>query len=138
MVGPVVGSDDRRRPGRPEGQPGARPRGWPNPAAAAAQAFAKLLGVPTSAVALGTAPQGAKELGAVKSMSLSRQVEIMLAESDNVIAEALARHVAIKKGKPATFEGGAEAAEAQIAELGFAAGRTGPGRRQRPRPGATR
>jgi D-alanyl-D-alanine carboxypeptidase/D-alanyl-D-alanine-endopeptidase (penicillin-binding protein 4) len=91
------------------------------PAATAAQAFAKLLGVPTSAVSAGQAPQGAKELGAVKSMSLSRQVELMLVESDNVIAEALARHVAIKRGKPATFEGGAAAQQEQIVELGFPA-----------------
>jgi D-alanyl-D-alanine carboxypeptidase/D-alanyl-D-alanine-endopeptidase (penicillin-binding protein 4) len=53
-------------------------------------------------------------------MALSRQVEIMLTESDNVIAEALARHVAIKRGKPATFAGGAEAQQEQIASLGFA------------------
>jgi len=120
VVGPIVGlTTDGARVDPKVGPRGSTPR-VPNPGAVAAQAFAKLLGVPTSAVVLGTAPQGAKELGSVKSMSLSRQVELMLVESDNMIAEALARHVAIKKGKPATFEGGAQASMAQIAELGFA------------------
>jgi D-alanyl-D-alanine carboxypeptidase/D-alanyl-D-alanine-endopeptidase (penicillin-binding protein 4) len=93
-----------------------------DPAATAAAAFATLLGVPAGGVIAGNAPSGAKELGSVKSMPLSRQVEIMLTESDNVIAEALARHVAIKRGKPATFVGGAEAQQEQIVELGFPAG----------------
>jgi D-alanyl-D-alanine carboxypeptidase/D-alanyl-D-alanine-endopeptidase (penicillin-binding protein 4) len=120
VVGPIVGlTTDGARVDPKVGPRGSTPR-VANPAATAGQAFAKLLGVPTSAVALGTAPQGAKELGAVKSMSLSRMVELMLVESDNMIAEALARHVAIKKGKPATFEGGAEAQMAQMTELGFA------------------
>ena len=120
VVGPIVGlTTDGARVDPKVGPRGSTPR-VPNPAAVAAQAFARLLGVPASAVAIGTAPEGAKELGAVKSMSLSRQVELMLVESDNMIAEALARHVAIKKGKPATFEGGAEASMAQITELGFA------------------
>lgn len=91
-----------------------------DPAATAAGQFAALLGVPAGGVIAASAPQGAKELGAVKSMPLSRMVEIMLTESDNVIAESLARHVAIKRGKPATFEGGAQAQQEQIASLGFA------------------
>jgi D-alanyl-D-alanine carboxypeptidase/D-alanyl-D-alanine-endopeptidase (penicillin-binding protein 4) len=92
-----------------------------DPAATAAAQFAGLLGIPSGGVVAGNAPSGAKELGAVRSMPLSRQVELMLTQSDNVIAEALARHVAIKRGKPATFVGGAEAQLEQIAALGLPA-----------------
>src|SRR5690606_4115863 len=44
------------------------------PDIAAGQAFAKLLGVPEDAVTTGTAPEGAKELGAVTSPPLIRLV----------------------------------------------------------------
>jgi D-alanyl-D-alanine carboxypeptidase/D-alanyl-D-alanine-endopeptidase (penicillin-binding protein 4) len=43
----------------------------------------------------------------------------MLTESDNVIAESLARQVAIKRGKPATFEGAAAAERDTIGEMGL-------------------
>jgi D-alanyl-D-alanine carboxypeptidase/D-alanyl-D-alanine-endopeptidase (penicillin-binding protein 4) len=121
VVAPIVGLMTDGGRVDPKVTRGSTPR-VQLPAGTAAQAFAKLLGVPASAVAQGQAPQGAKELGAVKSMPLSRQVELMLVESDNVIAEALARHVAIKRGKPASFEGGAQAQMEQIGELGLPAG----------------
>jgi D-alanyl-D-alanine carboxypeptidase len=122
VVAPIVGLMTDGGRADPKVTRGSTPR-VQLPAATAAQAFAKALGLPTSAVAQApvTAPQGAKELGAVKSMPLSRQVELMLVESDNVIAEALARHVAIKRGKPASFEGGAQAQQEQIVELGLPA-----------------
>ena len=75
----------------------------------AAQAFAKLLGLPVSAVVAGTAPAGAQELGKVESAPMVRLVEFMLLESDNVLADILARQVALAKGQPASFEGGAAA-----------------------------
>ena len=43
----------------------------------------------------------------VQSPPMVRLVEFMLAESDNVIAEALARQVALAKGEPASFAGAA-------------------------------
>jgi serine-type D-Ala-D-Ala carboxypeptidase/endopeptidase (penicillin-binding protein 4) len=89
------------------------------PDVSAAQAFATLLQVPTSAVARASAPAGAKELGTVQSAPLNRIVESMLAISDNVIAESLARHVAIKRGQPPTFAGGATAQRDAIGELGL-------------------
>jgi D-alanyl-D-alanine carboxypeptidase/D-alanyl-D-alanine-endopeptidase (penicillin-binding protein 4) len=88
----------------------------------AAKAFATLLGVPAANVTRGTAPPDARELGAVRSLPLARQVEIMLTESDNVIAESLARQVAIKRGKPATFEGAAAAEAEAIGALGLPVG----------------
>lgn len=88
------------------------------PEVAAAKAFAAALGVPATAVAPGRAPAGARELGAVESPPLSRLVEMMLLDSDNVLAEALARQVAVAKGQPATFAGAAAAMKSTLAELG--------------------
>lgn len=108
-----------------------------NPDLVAGQAFAKLLGVPVSAVREGTAPGGAgpapagavspspgvvepgTELGRVDSPPMIRLVEFMLRESDNVVAEALARQVALARGKPASFEGAAAAMDEVVAELGL-------------------
>jgi serine-type D-Ala-D-Ala carboxypeptidase/endopeptidase (penicillin-binding protein 4) len=91
-----------------------------DPEMAAGQAFARLLGV--TDIAKGTAPAGATELGAVKSAPVIRLLEIVLGESDNTLAESLARHVAVAKSKPATFEGVAEALDAVLMELGLPAG----------------
>jgi len=50
-----------------------------------------------------------------------RLVEFMLRESDNVVAEALARQVALARNKPASFAGGSTAMNEVIAELGLPA-----------------
>jgi serine-type D-Ala-D-Ala carboxypeptidase/endopeptidase (penicillin-binding protein 4) len=109
----------------------------------AGEAFARLLGLPASAVTKGVAPAtptrpasaapaasadpsaaptpvapGA-QLGAVQSAPLLRQIEQMLHESDNTLADTLARQVAIVKGKPATFEGAATAMTEVLQELGL-------------------
>ncbi|MBB5871235.1 D-alanyl-D-alanine carboxypeptidase/D-alanyl-D-alanine-endopeptidase (penicillin-binding protein 4) [Allocatelliglobosispora scoriae] len=88
------------------------------PDLAAGQAFAKLLGLPISAVTKGKAAEGAAVLGSVTSPTVGSMVEVMLAESDNVVAEAMARQVAIAKGKPATFENGGIATAEVLAGLG--------------------
>jgi D-alanyl-D-alanine carboxypeptidase/D-alanyl-D-alanine-endopeptidase (penicillin-binding protein 4) len=90
----------------------------PQPDVAAAQAFARALGLPVSAVVAGTAPANAKELGKVESLPLVRLVEIMLTDSDNVIAEALARQVALARGQPASFAGAADATRQVLTDLG--------------------
>lgn len=117
------------------------------PDLAAGKAFAKALGLPASAVARGAAPpsttppgttaagpadaaspsgSGAPaevrpgaELGRVQSPPLVRLVEFMLGESDNVVAEALARQVAIAHDQPASFAGAAVAVDGVVAELGL-------------------
>jgi D-alanyl-D-alanine carboxypeptidase/D-alanyl-D-alanine-endopeptidase (penicillin-binding protein 4) len=48
-------------------------------------------------------------------------VDWMLEQSDNVLAEALARQVALAGGKAASFSGAAEAMIAKLAELGLPA-----------------
>lgn len=95
-------------------------------AADAAHAFASLLardGVKvTGAPRPARAGQGAAQLAQVQSPPLSQIVEWMLIESNNDIAEALARHVAIATGRPATFSGGAAAVRATLRKLGITGG----------------
>jgi serine-type D-Ala-D-Ala carboxypeptidase/endopeptidase (penicillin-binding protein 4) len=91
---------------------------YARPDLAAAQAFARLLGVPVDAVVPGKKPDAAKELGRVESAPLLRIVEFMLAESDNVVAEMMARQVALAKGQPASFAGAATAMKATLEQLG--------------------
>src|SRR5262249_26773548 len=102
----------------PKRATGGTPR-YAKPDPAAAQAFAKLLGVPAQAGVPGKKPEGAQELGGVESAPLLRIVEFMLAESDNVVAEMMARQVAIAKGQPASFAGAAAAMKATLEQLGI-------------------
>ncbi len=76
----------------------------------------------TPGEAVGGWPAPGTELARVWSPPLIRVVEIMLEVSDNVIAEALARHVAIARGEPPTFEGGAAAVAKVLADLGVPLG----------------
>jgi D-alanyl-D-alanine carboxypeptidase/D-alanyl-D-alanine-endopeptidase (penicillin-binding protein 4) len=98
---------------------------------ATGKSFAKQLGV-TAAVAKGTAPdkpdttasaapgvQPGQVLGAVQSPPLVQITDWMLTQSDNVIAELMARQVALAACKPASFDGAAEATEAKLNELGL-------------------
>ncbi len=89
------------------------------PDVAAGQAFARLLGVPPNSVTVGRAGPDAAELGSVRSLSVLRLVEIMLQDSDNVVAEALARQVALAGGGEASFAGAAGATLAVLKELGL-------------------
>jgi D-alanyl-D-alanine carboxypeptidase/D-alanyl-D-alanine-endopeptidase (penicillin-binding protein 4) len=94
---------------------------WDEPDLAAGRQFAELLGLDGDDVARGEAPASARELGRVSSPPIQRLVEIMLADSDNVIAEVLARQVAVARGEPASFEGASVAmAETLEEELGLA------------------
>ena len=68
------------------------------------------------------APARAAALGSVSSPSLSAMVESMMQESNNVIAENLARHVAIAMGDPASFAGAATAETAALRRLGAGSG----------------
>jgi D-alanyl-D-alanine carboxypeptidase/D-alanyl-D-alanine-endopeptidase (penicillin-binding protein 4) len=97
-----------------------------NPAGMAVQAFAQLLktdGVTvTGTPASTTATASAQELASVSSPPLSEIVEWMMLESNNVIAENLARQVAIAKGEPASFSGAAAAEETELKRLGIDSG----------------
>lgn len=97
-----------------------------NPPQYAAVAFAKLLARQGITVARSVkpdkAPAGAPELGRVDSAPIYSLVEHTLTRSDNDMAEALARHVAIKEGQEASFEGGNKAVVAVLQRLGAAQG----------------
>jgi D-alanyl-D-alanine carboxypeptidase/D-alanyl-D-alanine-endopeptidase (penicillin-binding protein 4) len=99
-----------------------RPRAT-HPVGMAVAAFAALLsrdgirvaGTPAEV----TAPASAPLLASVSSPPLTSIIEQMLLESNNVIAENLARHVAIALGLPATFTGAADADMTELRRLGI-------------------
>ncbi|MEW2356378.1 D-alanyl-D-alanine carboxypeptidase/D-alanyl-D-alanine-endopeptidase [Spirillospora sp. NPDC029432] len=96
-----------------------------NPPAAATAAFARLLsrnGVKAKAGRQVTAPEGAAQLGAVRSPTAAELVEHLMTESDNDVAEAMARQVAIKMGRPASFDGASRAVMEVLAGLGVRSG----------------
>ena len=69
-------------------------------------------------VVQGTAPGGARTLATVHSAPIARIVEQALSQSDNMLAEALARQVAIARKLPASFAGSAQAVLAALKEAG--------------------
>jgi D-alanyl-D-alanine carboxypeptidase/D-alanyl-D-alanine-endopeptidase (penicillin-binding protein 4) len=75
----------------------------------AGSALADALGARGATVVLGEAPAGAKTLATVHSAPISRLVEQALSMSDNMLAEALSRQVAIARKLPASFQGSAQA-----------------------------
>jgi D-alanyl-D-alanine carboxypeptidase/D-alanyl-D-alanine-endopeptidase (penicillin-binding protein 4) len=93
----------------------------PDPAAAAAARFAQALraaGVDVvGGVARATAPAGADVLGEVRSASVGDLVEYALTESDNTVAEVLARLVAHDTGRPASFAGAGPAVVAAVSGI---------------------
>ena len=102
-----------------------RPRSL-TPAADAAAAFAGFLArdgirVDGPATPAGV-PRAATRVAAVSSPPLAAIVEQMLTESNNVIAENLARQVALAKGAPGSFSGAAATVTKVIGRLGAGAG----------------
>ncbi|MER5382158.1 D-alanyl-D-alanine carboxypeptidase/D-alanyl-D-alanine-endopeptidase [Streptomyces sp. NBC_00647] len=94
----------------------------PDPAADAARKFADLLhdaGIKTTSPGPSKATSRSQALASVSSPPLSALVERMLTNSDNDIAEALARQVAIATGEEPSFEGDAKAIRAQLKKLGL-------------------
>jgi serine-type D-Ala-D-Ala carboxypeptidase/endopeptidase (penicillin-binding protein 4) len=92
----------------------------PDPAADAAGKFAAFLksdGISATSPGPAKATDKAKNVAAVSSPPLSALVERMLTNSDNDIAEALARQTAVATGKKASFAGGAAAIAAQLGKL---------------------
>ena len=96
------------------------------PAADAARAFASFLagqGITVRGQAAPeAAPRGGATIAAVSSPPLAQIVAQMLTESNNVIAENLARQVAIATGRPASFSGAATAETAVLRGLGVRGG----------------
>lgn len=108
---------DRARPGHPS---------TPDPALTAATAFAAALrraGVAVAgAPARTVAPEGARVLGQVDSAVLADVLGVALRESDNALAEVMARLVARATGRPATFPDAASAVLDEVQQLGVDVG----------------
>ncbi|MGW7527544.1 D-alanyl-D-alanine carboxypeptidase/D-alanyl-D-alanine endopeptidase [Streptomyces sp. NPDC054783] len=93
-----------------------------DPAKDAAGKFAGFLkdaGITTTSPGPSKASTRAQTLATVSSPPLSDVVERMLTNSDNDIAEALARQTALTSGEPGSFDGGAEAISARLTKLGL-------------------
>ncbi|MFD8499579.1 D-alanyl-D-alanine carboxypeptidase/D-alanyl-D-alanine-endopeptidase [Amycolatopsis sp. NPDC059657] len=88
-----------------------------NPSGVFAQKFAEKLGA--SAAGTATAPEGAKVLGEIKSAPLTELTNAALVHSDNLLAEVLARQVAIATKGEASFAGGAKATLDVLKQNGF-------------------
>ena len=97
-----------------------------DPAGMAAASFAALLAADgihvTGSPVAQAAPAHAAGLASVSSPPLSAIVEQMLEESNNVIAENLARQVALATGQPASFSGAAAAEVTELRRLGVSTG----------------
>ncbi|MGZ4610297.1 MAG: D-alanyl-D-alanine carboxypeptidase/D-alanyl-D-alanine endopeptidase [Actinomycetes bacterium] len=93
-----------------------------DPAIAAGRDFAQLLSARGIAVhgqvSRTTAPAGARALAQVSSPTVAELVEADLATSDNDLAEALLRLVAVGRGQPGTFADGTAAVGDVLTELG--------------------
>ncbi|MFH8240024.1 D-alanyl-D-alanine carboxypeptidase/D-alanyl-D-alanine-endopeptidase [Streptomyces sp. NPDC018321] len=94
----------------------------PDPAADAARTFAGFLerhGITASAPGPSKATDRADTLATVSSPPLTALVERMLTNSDNDLAEALARHTALASGESADFDGVSAAITARLRQLGL-------------------
>ncbi|MFJ2032893.1 D-alanyl-D-alanine carboxypeptidase/D-alanyl-D-alanine-endopeptidase [Streptosporangium sp. NPDC087985] len=105
--------------------PGSRQR-VSDPSRVAYDAFVSLLSKYGVSVAKSggrsRAPAAAKEIARVDSAPVYALAERALTLSDNDLSEALARQVALKEGRPASFEGAAEAVGQVLTRLKAAQG----------------
>ncbi|MGH3699513.1 MAG: D-alanyl-D-alanine carboxypeptidase/D-alanyl-D-alanine endopeptidase [Pseudonocardiaceae bacterium] len=89
------------------------------PATAAAAELARRLGADPDTVAVGSALPGAAVLGDVSSPPVQDLVATALRQSDNVLAEALAREVARATGASPSFSGASQAVLTVLRRHGF-------------------
>ncbi|MET9320900.1 D-alanyl-D-alanine carboxypeptidase/D-alanyl-D-alanine-endopeptidase [Streptomyces sp. NPDC003038] len=108
--------------GRPDDSASGPVERAEDPSGETARAFAALLaerGIKvTGEPARAKAAADAQPLATTHSTPLAGLVERMLTNSDNDIAEALARQTALASGQPASFEGAEKAVTARLAGLG--------------------
>ncbi|WP_441959562.1 D-alanyl-D-alanine carboxypeptidase/D-alanyl-D-alanine endopeptidase [Mycolicibacterium houstonense] len=90
------------------------------PALDAGRALAAALRVdPATVTVLPDAVRGGRQIAAVESAPLIERLRQMMNESDNVMAEAIAREVAVELREPQSFEGGVEAVLSQLKAIGI-------------------
>jgi len=98
-MSPLMVDADRTNPGNEDS-----PRTG-DPAMTAGKALARALGLTDVPITMGQAPPDATVLAKVSSQPLSTLLAQALENSDNILAEALARQVAIARGAPPSFQG---------------------------------
>ncbi|WKG02989.1 D-alanyl-D-alanine carboxypeptidase/D-alanyl-D-alanine-endopeptidase [Mycolicibacterium sp. HK-90] len=90
------------------------------PALDAGRALAAALRVdPTTVTVLPGSVPGGRQIAAVESAPLIERLRQMMNESDNVMAEAIAREVAVELREPQSFEGGVDAVLSQLKAIGI-------------------
>ncbi|MBG6084791.1 D-alanyl-D-alanine carboxypeptidase/D-alanyl-D-alanine endopeptidase [Zhihengliuella flava] len=97
-----------------------------DPGMSAALAFHRALGAQlegtgaslSADVVRGTAPEGAAEIAAVDSATTGEMVRVMTEDSENYVAEALGRLVALESGHAASFGGVSQALTATAERMG--------------------
>jgi len=89
------------------------------PAQDAAAELARRLGADPAATAVGSAPPGARVLATVQSPPVEDLVTTVLGTSDNVLAEVLAREVALVTGAEPSFAGAGAAVLDVLTRNGF-------------------
>jgi serine-type D-Ala-D-Ala carboxypeptidase/endopeptidase (penicillin-binding protein 4) len=89
------------------------------PALDAGQALALALNVDPKAVTMASAPRtDGRQIASVQSAPLIDRLTEMMNHSDNVMAECIAREVAVAMGKPASFPGAADAVTSRLSAAG--------------------
>ncbi|MEU6581840.1 D-alanyl-D-alanine carboxypeptidase/D-alanyl-D-alanine-endopeptidase [Nocardia sp. NPDC046763] len=91
----------------------------PTPALDAGRKLATELGVDPAKVKPGTAPAGANQLAAVQSAPLRERMLQAMVHSDNVLAEAIGREIAVASGQEASFTGAVTAMTTVLQAAGF-------------------
>ncbi|MGV0815691.1 D-alanyl-D-alanine carboxypeptidase/D-alanyl-D-alanine-endopeptidase [Mycolicibacterium boenickei] len=90
------------------------------PALDAGRALAVALRVdPATVTVLPSAISGGREIAAVQSAPLIERLRQMMNESDNVMAEAIAREVAVESHRPQSFDGGVDAVLNELDGIGI-------------------
>ena len=88
------------------------------PALDAGRALAGALGVDPGAVRIAPGPASGKELASVQSAPLIERLRQMMSDSDNVMAESIAREVAAEMQRPLSFAGAVDAVTSRLASAG--------------------
>lgn len=91
----------------------------PTPALATGQRLATELGLDPAKVRIGNAAPDATEVASVQSAPLRDRLRDTMVHSDNVLAEAIGREIAIASGNEASFTGAVAALETALGKGGF-------------------
>lgn len=89
------------------------------PALDAGRALARGLGIDQARVTTGTAQDGADQVASVQSAPLRERLGQMMGRSDNVLAEAIGREIAIETNTSASFTGAVDSIGQALFSAGY-------------------